>query len=103
MQKFESYYNHKVNLQVFKENDYVYLLKKPLRDKFNEQYKGSYKILETPGNVKLAINNKRIRIVHSNKLKIYKIYKIRPTCHNTALQSPSHLYHYLLSLPSAGD
>jgi len=55
----------------------MYLLKEPLRSKFDEQYKGSYKILEILGknNVKLAISGTRIRIVH---VKL-KIYKTRPT------------------------
>jgi len=45
---------------------YVYLLKEPLRGKFDEQYKSPYKILEILGNnnKKLAISNKRTRIVH---------------------------------------
>jgi len=51
-----------------------------MRDKFDEQYKGLYKILEIlrNNNVKLAINDKRTRIVHSDKLKIYKTRPIEP-------------------------
>jgi len=37
--RFKWYYDYKANLQVFKENDYVYLLKKRSEGKFNEQYK----------------------------------------------------------------
>jgi len=50
----------------------VYLLKEQLKGKFDEQYKGPYKILEILGNnnVKLAISDKRTRIVHSDKLKV---------------------------------
>jgi len=52
---------------VFNKDNYVYLLKESLKDKFDEQYKGPYKILEILGNnnVKLAISDKRTRIVHS--------------------------------------
>jgi len=39
----------------------MYLLKEPLKGKFDEQYKGPYKILEILGNnnVKLAISDKK--------------------------------------------
>jgi len=50
-------HDHRANSQVFKKDDYVYLLKEPLRVKFDEQYKESYKILENH-NIKLAISNK---------------------------------------------
>jgi len=71
----------KANPQVFNKDDYIYLLKESLRDKFDEQYKGFYKILETleileNNNVKLAISDKRTRIVYSNKLKVYKTWPI---------------------------
>jgi len=67
----KQYYNHKANPQLFNK-DYIYLLKEPLRGKLDEQYKGSYKILEILGNnnIKLAISDKRTRIVHSDKLKV---------------------------------
>jgi len=72
--RFKRYYDCKVNAQLFNKNDYVYLLKEPLRGKFNEQYKGPYKILEILGNnnVKLAINDKQTKILHSDKLNVYK-------------------------------
>jgi len=56
----------------------VYLLKEPLKGKFDEQYKGPYKMLEIlrNNNVKLAISDKRTRIVHSDKLKVRRT---RPT------------------------
>jgi len=41
MQKLDLYYDRKVNPQVFNKDDYIYLLKEPLRGKFDEQYKGS--------------------------------------------------------------
>jgi len=68
----KQYYDRKVNPQVFNKDDYVYLLKEPLKIKLNLQYKGSYKVLEIleSNNVKLAISDKRTRIVHSDKLKI---------------------------------
>jgi len=78
--KFRSkqYYDRKINSQVFNKDDYVYFLKETLKGKFDEQYKGPYKILETLGNnnVKLAISDKWTRIVHSDKLKICRT---RPT------------------------
>jgi len=51
------YYDRKTNPQEFKQCDYVYLLKEPLKSKFDEQYKGSYKILETLDN-----NNVRLEV-----------------------------------------
>jgi len=71
-------YDRKVNPQIFNKDDYVYLLKEPLKGKFDEQYKGPYKILEILGNnnVKLAISDKRTRIVYSDKLKVCRT---RPT------------------------
>jgi len=53
----------------------VYLLKEPSKSKFDEEYKGPYKILEILGdsNVKLAISGKWTRIVHSDKLKVCRI------------------------------
>jgi len=45
--RFTRYYDPKANPQVFKENDYVYLLKKTSKGKFDEQYIGSHKILAT--------------------------------------------------------
>jgi hypothetical protein len=50
------YYDRKTNPQIFKEDQYVYLLKEPSKDKFDEQYTGSYTILEIleNNNVKLA-------------------------------------------------
>jgi len=55
------------HIQVFNKDNYVYLLKESLKDKFDEQYKGPYKILEILGNnnIKLSISDKRTRIVHS--------------------------------------
>jgi len=69
----KQYYGHKA-IQVFNKDDYIYLLKELLKGKFDEQYKGFYKILEILGNinVKFAISDKRTRIVHSNKLKVCK-------------------------------
>jgi len=70
------YYDRKANSQVFNKDNYVYLLKEPLRGKFNEQYKRIYRISEILGNnnVKLDISDKRTKIVHSDMLKIYKTH-----------------------------
>jgi len=80
----KQYYNRKANPQVFKKTIssiqvfkkyYVvlkkYLLKNSLKDKFDKQYKGLYQILEILRNnkVKLAISDKRKKIVNSDKLK----------------------------------
>jgi len=76
----KQYYDRKVNPQVFNKDDYMYLLKESLKGKFDEQYKGSYKILEILGNsnVKLAISDKRTRIVHSDKLKVCRTRATEP-------------------------
>jgi len=49
----------------------IYLLKEPVKEKLTDQYTGSHEILEILGNnnVKIAVGNDRIRIVHNNKLK----------------------------------
>jgi len=64
MQKLDLSDTMIANPQVFNKDDYVYLLKEPLRGKFDEQYKGPDEILEILGNnnIKLAISDKRIRI-----------------------------------------
>jgi len=49
----KQYYDRKANPQAFNKDDYVYLLKEPLKGKFDEQYEGSYKILEILKNNKM--------------------------------------------------
>jgi len=58
------YYDSKANSQIFNKNDYIYL-KELLRNKFDEQYKGPYKILKIleNNNIKLAINGQELCIV----------------------------------------
>jgi len=76
----KQYHDRKINPQTLNKDDYAYLLKEPSKGIFDEQYRGPYKILETLGNnnVKLAISNKRTRIVHSDKLKICKAQPAEP-------------------------
>ncbi|KAH0949636.1 hypothetical protein HN011_007407 [Eciton burchellii] len=53
------YYDRRTNPQEFKQCDYVYLLKEPLKSKFDEQYIGAHKILETLDN-----NNVRLEVYY---------------------------------------
>jgi len=73
----------------------VYLLKEPLKSKLNEQYKGPYKILEIleSNNVKLAISDKRTRIVHSDKLKVCRPDRL--SRHNPTSPSRKRHLHYV--------
>jgi len=59
---------------VFKKDDYVYLLKQPTKGKLDKQYTGPYKIIETleNNNVKIAISDRKVKVVQSDKLKICK-------------------------------
>lgn len=72
-EKSKVYYDKRINVQNFKVNDKVYLLKEPTKGKLDDQYTGPYKILEM-----LPMNNARIdfrgkpRVVHINKLKLCK-------------------------------
>ncbi|KAM0735252.1 Retrovirus-related Pol polyprotein from transposon 17.6 [Formica fusca] len=72
-EKSKIYYDKRINVQNFKVNDKVYLLKEPIKAKLDDQYTGPYKILEM-----LPMNNARIdfrgkpRVVHINKLKLCK-------------------------------
>ncbi|KAM0736907.1 Retrovirus-related Pol polyprotein from transposon 17.6 [Formica fusca] len=79
-EKTKKYYDKRINIQNFKANDKVYLLKEPTKGKFDDRYSGPYKILEM-----LPMNNARIdfrgkpRVVHVNKLKLCKgTYYIDP-------------------------
>jgi len=53
----KQYYDCKANTYVFKEDDYVYLLKEPMKGKCDKQYTGTYKIIETleNNNIKIVI------------------------------------------------
>jgi len=47
--RFKQYYNRKANPQIFQKDDCIFMyiyIKESLRSKFDEQYKGLYKILE---------------------------------------------------------
>jgi len=72
-----------VNPQVFKKDDYVYLLKQPTKGKLDKQYTGPYKIIETleNNNIKIAISDGKVKVVHRDKLKIYKIRPSRLSGH----------------------
>jgi len=59
---------------VFKKDGYVYLLKEPMKGKHGKQYTGPYKNIEAleNNNIKIAISDRKVRVVHSDKLKICK-------------------------------
>lgn len=66
------YYDQKTNVQNFRTNDEVYLLKEPVKGKFADQYSESYKIIEiSMNNVKINFKGKP-RVIHVNKLKSFK-------------------------------
>jgi len=78
----KQHYDRKANPHVFKKDMYVYLLKELMKGKFDKYYTGPYKNIETLksylkfNNIKIGINDKKVKIVQSDKLKICKT---RPT------------------------
>lgn len=79
-EKSKKQYDKKINVQTFKINDKVYLLKEPTKGKFDDQYTGSYKIMEIlpMSNIRIDFRGKP-RVVHANKLKLCKgTYYIDP-------------------------
>jgi len=68
----KQYYDRKANPQMFKKD--VYLLKEPTKGKLDKQYTGPYKIIESlkNNNIKIAISDRRVRILDSDKLNIYR-------------------------------
>ena len=66
------YFDKKINPQVFKLNDFVWLLKGGKIYKHAKQYKGPYQIVETydSGNFKLQITPTLQKVVHANRLKL---------------------------------
>jgi len=69
--KSKYYYDKKMKPCIFNTDDYVYLLKQPQKVKLDNQYVGPFVILDKTDNhiVKLAIEKKRTKIVHEDKLK----------------------------------
>ena len=69
--KSKEHYDKKINPQVFRPGDYVFLLKGPKPGKFSEHYSGPHEVLEilNRNNVKIRIK-KNSRIVHPNRLRI---------------------------------
>ena len=69
--KSKVYYDKRVNAKHFREGEMVYLLKDPIRGKFEGQYVGPCKILEVDygtRNVRIQKGN-RTRVVHMDKIK----------------------------------
>lgn len=66
------YYDKKTRPREFKEGDFVYLLREPVKTKLDGQYSGPYRIIQVlPNhNVKLEISRGRHRVVHSDKIKL---------------------------------
>ena len=73
-EKSKFYYDKRIHVRQFKEGDYVFLLKEPVKGKFADQYSGPYKIIDIlpNNNVRISFRN-TTRIVHSNKLKLAHI------------------------------
>lgn len=69
-ERSKRYYDKRINPRKFKVGDLVLLLKEPTK-KLEDQYVGPYEIIEIldNNNVKIRINAKTIKIVHSDKLK----------------------------------
>lgn len=71
----KTYYDRRQNPRNFHLNDMVLLLKEPRVSKFDPQWEGPYKIIETLSdhNVKIALKGQKTKIVHTNKLKLAHI------------------------------
>jgi len=69
-ERSKNYYDKRIKPCSFRTGEKAYLLKEPTK-KLEDQYTGPYEILEVleNNNVKLRINAKTTRIVHTNKLK----------------------------------
>jgi len=74
----KKYYDKKINPQIFKPGDQVFLLKGPKPGKFGDHYTGPHEVLEilNKNNVKIRIK-KNSRIVHPNRLRISHIKPIQ--------------------------
>lgn len=70
--KSKQYYDKRVRPYKFNIGDKVFLLKEPNKGKLSDQYTGPYSIIKIlpKNNVQIKINDKRTRVVHSDKLKI---------------------------------
>lgn len=73
--KCKKLYDRNVNPHKFRIDDHVYLLHEPRTSKFDPQWNGPYKItrLFDDLNAEIAINQSRMKIVHTNKLKLAHI------------------------------
>lgn len=70
-ERSKRYYDKKLNVQTFKEGDFVFLLKEICKGKFADQYTGPHEILEILPNNNAKIQYKNTtRVIHFNKLKI---------------------------------
>lgn len=70
-EKCKRYYDRNINPRVFNADDYVYLRREPRLSKFVYHWDGPYKIRQVFNNrnVEISINQKRTKVVHTNKLK----------------------------------
>ena len=70
-QKSKEYYDRKIYPQNFKIGDSVFLLEGGELRKFENQYSGTYEVLEIlgKGNIKISIKNKP-KIVNINRLRL---------------------------------
>lgn len=80
------YYDRKLNVRKFKIGNSLYLLKEPNKGKLG--YTGPYKVVELlkNNNVKLAISQRKTRIVHEDKLKF--LPHQAPTIPNSHFMDP---------------
>jgi len=70
--KSKRLYDRKTRPRNFNVGDLVYMLKEPTKNKLANQYVGPYKILNIldKNNVKIKISSSKIKIVHTDKLKL---------------------------------
>lgn len=68
--KSKNHFNRKINEQIFKVEEFVFLLSGPTPKKFGKHYCGPHKVLEviSSTSVRIAINMGS-KIVHANKLR----------------------------------
>lgn len=71
-QRSKIYYDKRMNPVTFNINDNVFLINKKKKDKFDKEYLGPYKIIETLDNENVKIRiGKTTRVVHVNLRKSY--------------------------------
>jgi len=68
---YKHYYDRKIKIQNYKIGDFVYLLKGKKKYKFDDEYIGSYEIVEIleNNNVKILIERNKIKTIHVDRIK----------------------------------